>query len=85
MLEAVADLRSGYRSAEIILSVRISKHGRGRQKRTTSTLISKSHTNIEANPRELGHRMFRKLKHKSIWAFDPFNTDLNSIWRPKYE
>jgi hypothetical protein len=83
MLEAVVDLRSGYQIAEIILPVRISKHGRERQKGTLSTLISKSHTNIEANPRELGHRTFRKLKHKSIWAFNSFNTDLNSIRRPK--
>jgi hypothetical protein len=79
MLEVIIDLRSGHRSTEIIPPVRISKHGRERQKRTISTLISKNQANIGANPRELGHRTFRKLKHKPIWAFDPFNTDLNSI------
>jgi hypothetical protein len=82
-LEAVVDLRSGHRSTEIIPPVRISKHGRERQKRTISTLISKSHTNIGANPRELGHRVFRKLKHGLIWAFNLFNANLNHIWRPK--
>jgi hypothetical protein len=82
-LMMVVDLRSGHRSTEITPPVRISKHGREKQKKTILILISKSHTNIEANPRELGHRTFRKLKHKSIWAFDSFNTDLNSIWRPK--
>jgi hypothetical protein len=70
MLEAVADLRSGHRSTKVIPSVRILKHGRERQKRMISTLISKNHTNIGANPKELGHQTFRKLKHKPIWAFE---------------
>jgi hypothetical protein len=83
MLEAVVDLRSGRRSTKIAYPVRISKHRRERQKGTISTLISKSHTNIEANLRELGHRKFGKLKHKSIWALDPYSINLDLIWRPK--
>jgi hypothetical protein len=58
MLEAVVDLRSGRRSTKIAYPVRISKHGRERQKETISTPISKSHTNIEANLRELDYRKF---------------------------
>jgi hypothetical protein len=84
MLQAVADLRSGRRNIKIVSTARILKHGKERQEGTLSTQISKSHTNIEADPRELGHRAFRKLKHKSIWAFDPFSTNLNLIWRPKW-
>jgi hypothetical protein len=83
MLEAVVDLRSGRRGTKIAYPVRISKHGRERQKGTISILISKSHTNIEANPRELGYQKFRKLKRESIWAFDLFSANRNHIRRPK--
>jgi hypothetical protein len=84
MLQAVADLRLSRQNIKIVSTARILKHGKERQEGTLSTRISKSHTNVKANPRELGHRTFRKLKHKSIWVFDPFRFNLNLIRRPKW-
>jgi hypothetical protein len=78
-LMVMADLRSGHWSIEITSPVRIPKHERERerQKRRSPAPISKDHTNPGADPKNLGYWTFRKLKQSLIWAFNPFDINLN--------
>jgi hypothetical protein len=75
-LMMVGDLRSGHRSIEITFSNAYPK-AQERQKRRSSSPISKDHTNSGADPKDLVYCIFRKLKHNSIWAFNLFSAHLN--------
>jgi hypothetical protein len=84
MLMVVTDLRSGHRNTKITCLAYISKHGRRETKgNCPCTNLEGSHES-QSESMGISYCAVRKSKPGLIWVLDPFNTNLNLIWRPKW-